>query len=129
MEIRRLRLEAGITLRGLAGEVEVSAAHLSDVEHDRRRPSEQLLRRIAQRLQSVGATFAALEGLVTGLDPLTREWAASTPGARALLRTVVASGQNPRDILRALEMAKRHQGGARRRDAGQAGKGHGRKGR
>jgi transcriptional regulator with XRE-family HTH domain len=102
-EIRRLRLLAGSTLRGLATQLEVSPAHLSDVEHDRRRPSEPLLRRIAHELRGVGATFAALELLVTGIDPRTREWAAATPGARALLRTVLDSGQDPQELMRALE--------------------------
>ena len=98
-EIRRLRLLAGSTLRGLAARVEVSPAHLSDIEHDRRRPSEKLLRRIAHQLRGVGATFEALDLLITGIDPKTREWAAATPGARALLRTVLESGQDPREIL------------------------------
>ncbi len=128
-EIRRLRLEAGITLRGLAAKVEVSAAHLSDIEHDRRRPSEQLLRRIAHELRPVGATFEQLEGLVTGLDSQTRQWAATTPGARGLLRTVLAQGQNPREILRALELARRNKAGARGVRAVRAAGGRSRKAR
>ncbi len=36
-EIRRLRLEAGLALRGLGSALEVSAARLSDIEHNRRR--------------------------------------------------------------------------------------------
>jgi transcriptional regulator with XRE-family HTH domain len=102
-EVRRLRLEAGDTLRGLAKKLSISPAHLSDIEHDRRRPSENLLRRIAHELRAVGATFASLEVLITGIDPQTREWAASTPGARALLRKVLGAGADPLEILRALE--------------------------
>lgn len=102
-EIRRLRLESGSTLRGLAGRLKVSAAHLSDIEHDRRRPSEALLRALAQELRSVGATFDSFEELVTGIDPETRDWVASTPGVRRLLRRVKESGTDPHDVLRALE--------------------------
>jgi transcriptional regulator with XRE-family HTH domain len=102
-EIRRLRLEAGITLRRLAAKLEVSAAHLSDIEHNRRRPSEKLLRLISRELSAVGATFDALEVLLTGIDPDTRDWVASTPGVRKLLRAVKESGQHPHDVLRALE--------------------------
>ncbi len=102
-EIRRLRLEAGFTLRGLAGDLQVSAAHLSDIEHNRRRPSEGLLRKIALRLRQVGATYEALEQLISGLDTKTREWAATTPGARALLRRLLESDQDPQEIHRALE--------------------------
>jgi transcriptional regulator with XRE-family HTH domain len=104
-EIRRLRKEADMTLRGLAATLEISAAHLSDIEHNRRRPSDDLLRKIARSLRKTGATFEALEHLATGLDPDTREWAASTPGVRKLLRTLRQSGQHPLDILPTLEKA------------------------
>jgi transcriptional regulator with XRE-family HTH domain len=102
-ELRRLRTEAGFTLRGLAATVEVSAAHLSDIEHNRRRPSDALLRRIARALRSTGATFESLDHLATGMDPGLREWAASTPGVRKLLRTLKQSGRHPLEILPALE--------------------------
>jgi len=94
-----------MTLRGLAATLEISAAHLSDIEHNRRRPSDDLLRKIARSLRKTGATFEALEHLATGLDPDTREWAASTPGVRKLLRTLRQSGQHPLDILPTLEKA------------------------
>ena len=102
-EIRRLRLRAGFTLRGLAADLDVSAAHLSDIEHNRRRPSEKLLRKIAARLRNVGATYESLEQLLSGIDVKTREWAASTPGARALLRRLLESDRDPQEIHRALE--------------------------
>jgi len=106
-ELRRLRLEAAIPLRGLAARLNVSAAHLSDIEHNRRRPSEQLLRRIASELSHVGATFESLEQLVTGVDPATRDWVASTPGVRALLRTILESGRSPQEIIVILEKSFR----------------------
>ncbi|HLQ67562.1 MAG TPA: helix-turn-helix transcriptional regulator [Candidatus Limnocylindrales bacterium] len=102
-EIRRLRLSAGHTLRGLATDLDISAAHLSDIEHNRRRPSEKLLRKIAGRLRKVGATYESMEGLISGIDAETREWAASTPGARALLRRLLDADMDPREIQRALE--------------------------
>jgi len=112
-EIRRLRLQAGITLRGLAAKLQVSAAHLSDIEHDRRRPSEELLRKIAHQLRDVGATFASLELLVTGIDPETRDWVASTPGVRKLLRKMRESGDPPHEILRIIEQAIERKGEGR----------------
>jgi len=102
-EIRRLRLRAGFTLRGLAAELEVSAAHLSDIEHNRRRPSENLLRRITGKLKKVGATYEGLEQLLSGIDAETREWASATPGARALLRLLQQADRDPQEIYRALE--------------------------
>lgn len=102
-EIRRLRLEAGYTLRGLAADLGVSAAHMSDIEHNRRRPSEKLLRKIADKLRKTGATYESLETLLSGIDAKTREWASSTPGARTLLRRLREADVDPKEINRALE--------------------------
>lgn len=109
-----------MSLRGLAAKLGISAAHLSDIEHNRRRPSEELLQRIAHELESVGTTFASLEMLVTGLDRETREWAASTPGARAVLRRVLETGKKPDEILRALDKAFGRGSEAKRRKSGAA---------
>jgi transcriptional regulator with XRE-family HTH domain len=116
-EIRRLRKSAGITLRGLAAALEVSAAHLSDIEHSRRRPSDELLRKIARALRKAGATYGSLDRLATGMDPEIREWAASTPGVRRLLRTLKQSGQDPLEILPTLEKAVGRKKAGKRRPA------------
>jgi transcriptional regulator with XRE-family HTH domain len=115
-EIRRLRKEAGITLRGLGAMLGVSAAHLSDIEHNRRRPSDDLLRKIAHALRKTGGTYESLEHLATGLDADTREWVASTPGIRKLLRVLKQSGRHPLDILPALEkvVGRRNSGKGRK---------------
>ena len=102
-EIRRLRLQSAITLRGLAVLLGISAAHLSDIEHDRRRPSEPLLREIAYELRAVGASFESFHELITGVDPETRDWMATTPGVRNLLLKVRESGKDPQEILPILE--------------------------
>jgi transcriptional regulator with XRE-family HTH domain len=102
-EIRRLRLLAGFTQRGLAADLGISAAHLSDIELSYRSPSESLLRKIATKLRKVGVTYTSLENLISGIDSKTREWAASTPGARVLFRKLRESGQDPREIHRDLE--------------------------
>ena len=116
-ELQRLRKKAGFSLRGFAGKLGTSAAHLSDIEHNRRRPSEELLQGIAHELRGVGVTFASLAMLVTGLDRETREWAASTPGARAVLRRVLESGKRPDEVLRALDKAFGRKNGAKSRKA------------
>lgn len=115
-EIRRLRLRAAVTLRGLAADLGISAAYLSDIEHNHRRPSEKLLRRIARELRNVGATFEGLERLATGIDPEAREWVASTPGARAVMRRLVQSGLDPGDLSRTLErtIARKRKGKTRK---------------
>jgi transcriptional regulator with XRE-family HTH domain len=102
-EIRRLRTSSGTTLRGFARSVGVSAPHLSDIEHDRRRPSKELLRKIVGELQSVGATHAGLDRLDTRFESDLQEWAASTPEVRVLLRKVKESGLTVSDVLKLLE--------------------------
>lgn len=57
--IRELRDQADISLREFAGKIEVSAAHLSDIELGRRFPSPELLERIARKL---GVPISELEG-------------------------------------------------------------------
>ena len=102
-EIRRLRTEAGTTLRGFAQRVGVSAPHLSDIEHDRRRPSGDVLRKIALELRSVDATYEDLDKLDTRFDSGTQEWASENPEAKMMLRMARESGQPMADVLKELE--------------------------
>ena len=102
-EIRRLRTNSGTTLRGLARAVGVSAPHLSDIEHDRRRPSKDLLKKIVAELQPAGATLAGLDRLDTRFESDLQEWAAATPEVRMLLRTVKESGQPIVDVIKVVE--------------------------
>jgi transcriptional regulator with XRE-family HTH domain len=106
-EIRRLRTEADYTLRKLAEKLDISAAYLSDLEHDRRRPPEHLLKKIVNLLQGVGANYETLEQLDTRLDPDIRDWANVTPGVREMLRKVRNTGHDPRELLRELEEFER----------------------
>jgi transcriptional regulator with XRE-family HTH domain len=106
-EIRRLRIKAGYTLTRFAKELGITAPYLSDIEHDRRRPSEEKLRQIAEKLKPVGATYDGLERLITRLDQEIRGWADATPGARALLRKLRESGRDPREVLREIEEAEK----------------------
>lgn len=102
-EIRRLRTEANITLRDFAKALKISAAYQSDIEHDRRRPPDPLLKKMVGLLSHVGADLADLQMLDTRLDPDLKVWANATPGVRDMLRQVRESGQDPRDIIRRLE--------------------------
>ena len=103
-EIRRLRLEADITLRAFAKQLGHTAAHQSDIEHGRRMPSERVLRKIADAL---GATYEGLSELDPRLGPELEQLVKDNPEARALLRATderaKASGKSVRDILRDLQ--------------------------
>lgn len=116
LEIRRLREQSGYTLRGLGARLGVSASHLSDIEHNRRRPSEKLLRGLAHELRATGTTFETLEVHLTGIDARTLEWASITPGVRMLFRRLRESGQRPLELLRALERVLTRLGGGRKRN-------------
>lgn len=57
--VRRLREASGLTQQGLASRVGVSASHISHIESDRRDPSVELLRRLAE-------AFSVWPGLLLG---------------------------------------------------------------
>lgn len=112
LEILRLRTLADIGLRAFAEKIDVSPAFVSDIEHDRRRPSEEVLRRIARELKHVGATYEALDQLNSRLDRDLQTWVSKNPSVRQMLRQVKQSGRDPKEILRKLEQdAKKDKGG------------------
>ena len=112
-EIRRLRLEADITLRAFAEQLGHTAAHQSDIEHGRRMPSERVLRKIAERLAHVGATYEGLREFDPRLGPELEQLVKDNPEARALLRATDerarASGRSVREILRELQRKLREE--------------------
>lgn len=101
--IRRLRLQAGYTLRGFAEEIGISAAHQSDIEHGRRAPSEKVLLETAKKLASVGATYESLRALDSRLGADLEKWVQSTPEAGQMLREMRSSNRSPADVLRELK--------------------------
>lgn len=115
-EIRRLRADAGETLRGFARSIGVSAPHLSDIEHDRRRPSKEVLEKIVQKLAHVGATYEALDKLDARLDAESQLLASENPEVKMMLRTVKElqdSGRPLSEVLKNLEaMLKKGKGRA-----------------
>jgi transcriptional regulator with XRE-family HTH domain len=83
--IYRIRHERDITLRTLAIRAEISAPYLSDIEHDRRRPTDAVLKKLAVGLEVVPAV---LESRVLTRDTLHR--LNKDPELVALLRLVMA---------------------------------------
>lgn len=103
--IRKLRLKAEITLRELARRVKVSAAHMSDVEKERRMPSDDLLRRIAEELAHVGAEYEELRLLKPRIEDDLERWYAQDREVRALFREAKDSGLSAKDMLAGLRRA------------------------
>ncbi len=106
-EIKRLRLEAGFTLRAFAKRITKSPAYQSDIEHGRRMPSEETLREMVAVLAGVGATFDGLKALDGRLDEDVKELVSSAPETSALLRAanqLAEDSDTPlNDILRELK--------------------------
>jgi transcriptional regulator with XRE-family HTH domain len=102
--IRRLRTQADYTLRGFAELVEISAAYLSDIEHDRRVPTDDVLKRIAKLLEKrVSVSFEELQGLSARLGSDVQRMVQETPEVGQLLREVRQSGRPAREVLRQLQ--------------------------
>ena len=103
--IRKLRLKAEITLRELSRRVKVSAAHMSDVEKERRMPSDDLLRRIAEELAHVGAQYEEMRLLKPRIEDDVERWYAEDPEVRVLFREAKDSGLSAREMLAGLRRA------------------------
>lgn len=102
--IRRLRTEAGFTLRGFAQEIGISAAHQSDIEYGRRLPGDEVLKAAARALKKVGATYEMLRALDPRLDRDLQEWMQRSPEVGRMLRQMKDSGRSPEEILRKLQL-------------------------
>lgn len=110
--IRELRLRADLTLREMARRVHVSASHQSDIEHGRRMPSDEVLRRIADQLSEVGGTYDALRLLKPQLEEDLDKWVTTDRHVRQLLREWKNSGLSGRKLLEHYrEVASRREGG------------------
>lgn len=107
--IRKLRLKMGITLRELARRVEVSAAHMSDIEKNRRMPSDGLLGRICHELEGVGANYEELRLLKPLMEEDLENWYERDPDVRVLMREAKDSGIPAKDLLKQLRRAARSQ--------------------
>lgn len=96
-EIRRLREGLELPLRGLAIKLEISAAHMSDIEHGKRFPSDDLLGKIATALKTDVGTLKRFDARI---DPDVRRWAEGHPAVGAMLRILRDSGADPDKVAK-----------------------------
>lgn len=102
--IRRLRLAADYKLREFATLIELSAAYLSDIEHDRRIPTEDVLGNIAKVLgKRVKVTYEELRSQSTRLETDLQRMVQQNPEVGQLLREVRQTGRPARDVIRELQ--------------------------
>ena len=94
--IRLLREMQGLTLRGLAAKVGVTAPFLSDLEHGRRQTNQ--LEAFAEALDVPVEDLRKLDARV---GPELKDWLAANPQLVALLRDMQSSGREiPLEALR-----------------------------
>lgn len=101
--IRKRRVELTLGLRALAADLGVSPSYVSDIENDRRVPSEDVLKAISARLSLDYDELMALAGRF-GED--ADRYMRRTPAAGALFRRLSERGfsdERVRKILRQIE--------------------------
>src|SRR5579859_5509379 len=101
--IRKRRVELTLGLRALAADLGVSPSYVSDIENDRRVPSEDVLKAIGARLLLDYDELMALAGRF-GED--ADRYMRRTPAAGALFRRLSERGfsdERVRKILRQIE--------------------------
>lgn len=92
--VRAGREAAALSLRRCASEVGLPASYLSDIENDRRQPSERALELLARRLDLDLGRLQACSGRVS---PELRQWLEANPQVRdaldSLRKAEMSSGQ------------------------------------
>lgn len=103
--LRHARVErANLGLRQLAKALDISPTHLSDIENDRRVPSEKVLREIAAELK---LDFDALMVQAGRVYDVTERYVAKQPEAVSLFRRVSELGLNANELQQLEKSAKR----------------------
>jgi HTH-type transcriptional regulator, competence development regulator len=101
--IRDARVAAELTLRELARRIERAPSYLNDIEHDRRVPSEAVLRQLAAELNLDPDPLLAAAGRVgEGAEQYMR----ANPTAGVLFRRVSDAGLDEQHLRQLLDHAE-----------------------
>ena len=103
-EIREARMKAGKRLRPFAEELELAPSYLSDIENDRRVPSEEVMRRIAGKL---GLDFDHLMALAGRFGEEAERYIKKNPAAGMLFRRISQSNLREEQLNKLLEVTEK----------------------
>jgi transcriptional regulator with XRE-family HTH domain len=110
-QVRDARVAKGLALRELARRVDKAPSYLSDIEYDRRTPSEDVLRDICRELD---LDFDTMLGLAGRLGEEADRYLRRNPTAGVLFRRVSEAGLQEDDLQNLVskvdELAKRRRG-------------------
>jgi transcriptional regulator with XRE-family HTH domain len=101
--VRRARVEAGLGLRELARRLGKTPSYLSDIENDRRVPSEEVLRALSRELP---VEFDELMGLAGRFGEDAERYLKRSPAAAKLFRRISASRLGEQDLAELLQKAE-----------------------
>jgi transcriptional regulator with XRE-family HTH domain len=96
-KIKELREKKDISVRELARQLKVSAAFLSDVELGRRHPSDEIMRRLADGLDTTLEELQQCDARPPVQE--LKRLAASDPAMGFALRRVVDQGVTSKDLI------------------------------
>jgi len=103
-EIREARVRAGKRLRPFAEELQLAPSYLSDIENDRRVPSEEVMKRIASKL---GLDFGDLMALAGRFGEEAERYIKKNPAAGVLFRRISQSNLREEQLKKLLEVTER----------------------
>lgn len=103
-EIREARMKAGKRLRPFAEELELAPSYLSDIENDRRVPSEEVMKRIANKL---GLDFDHLMALAGRFGEEAERYIKKNPAAGVLFRRISRGNLREEELKKLLEMTEK----------------------
>jgi transcriptional regulator with XRE-family HTH domain len=101
--VRRARVEAGFGLRELARRLDKTPSYLSDIENDRRVPSEPVLRDLSRQLP---VEFDELMGLAGRFGEDAERYLRKSPAAAKLFRRISSSRLGEKDLDELLQKAE-----------------------
>lgn len=102
-EIREARMKAGKRLRPFAEELELAPSYLSDIENDRRVPSEEVMKRIAGKLS---LNFDHLMALAGRFGEEAERYIKKNPAAGVLFRRISQGNLREEQLMKLLEVTE-----------------------